>query len=253
MLAYKTGPLPADRQERTLEPEQQEGIALSWPPGHIDPCPSHNRHPASLSSPNVCQPCKGVSLFSVLLSRPLQMGWRWEMQHCTLLALGLVGPGHCLRLPTFQRMLSLFLHPGAFSGGHGILEKSINGILHARVGASSYISSSLSPQLACLALHSRADRGSFLSSKHMWAAHPIPASLQPLPSWSSLWVLNSLTRRGARPAPGGNEDKPSHCGALHDCQTLPPLPRLLQGTSETIEHPGHSLGTPPLLSLSSHQ
>lgn len=186
----------------------------------------------------------GVFLFSVLLSRPLQMGWRWGMQHCTLLALGLVGPGHCLRLPTFQRTLSLFLHPGAFSGGHG---------MHASVGASSYISSSLSPQLECLALHPRADRGSFLGSKHMWAAHPIPASLQPLPSWSSLWVLSSLTRRGMGPAPGGNEDKPSHCGALHDCQTLPPLPRLLQGTSETIEHPGHSLGTPPLLSSFPHQ
>lgn len=109
------------------------------------------------------------------------MGRRWEMQHCTLLALGLVGLGHCLRLPTFQRMLSLFLHPGAFSGGHGIVEKSINGILHASVGASNSPSSSLSPQLVFLAPHPESRR-SFSGSEHMWAAHPVPASLQPLPS-----------------------------------------------------------------------
>lgn len=89
MVASKMGPLPADRQERTLEPEQQEGIALAWPPGHIDPCPSHNRHPASLSSPNVCQPCKGVSFCFLCCSAGLS---RWagdgecSIAHCWLLA-----------------------------------------------------------------------------------------------------------------------------------------------------------------------
>lgn len=75
------------------------GLAGKHGPWHTHPCPCHSRHLTNLSSPNVCQPCQGVPLlFALLLGRPLQMDRRWETHHCTVLAPGLAGPGHCLRL-----------------------------------------------------------------------------------------------------------------------------------------------------------
>lgn len=115
------GPLLAHRQEGTLEPEPQEGTPQPGGKAALPPWPDgqggeqQGRAQADSLTPSTYIPVPlalrepqlpkwvsalqgGAFLFSVFVSRPLQMGRRWETHHCTLLALGLVGPGHCLSL-----------------------------------------------------------------------------------------------------------------------------------------------------------
>lgn len=76
--------------------QQGRAQADSLTPGTYIPVPLALREPQLCKWVSALQ--GGAFLFSVFVSRPLQMGRRWETHHCTLLALGLVGPGHCLSL-----------------------------------------------------------------------------------------------------------------------------------------------------------
>ena len=78
----------------------ERGLSLTWQGslGHAHPSPLKASAPETSAPEMHVSLVGGAFLFSVFLSRPLQMGRRWEEHHRTLLALGPVGPGHCLQL-----------------------------------------------------------------------------------------------------------------------------------------------------------
>lgn len=66
--------------------------------GHAHPSPLRASAPETSAPERHVTLVGGAFLGSVFLSRPLQMGQRWKAHHCTLLAPGLGGPGHCAAL-----------------------------------------------------------------------------------------------------------------------------------------------------------